>query len=280
MKYGFLFANLIILSLLLSHNAQAQQASEAASGAEVSFKKSKMTLFEDGKKAKDVQVELAFVGKSKLVVRKAGATLVEIPYPAIDRVSYEYNQRRRIGEGAAVMLLSPAAGAVVMFVKTKSHWLAVEYKHENQPKALVVRLDKEEYEAVLATAEAEMGKPVERVGNKGGIANPTAGSSDLEETIDYPIERVVAAAKFAMNEHSCLLSEEKPGRLECKRPRGESASGFGGEKVKITLNADGSRTRVKIETDKSFYGKLRQKNWSRPVFDSMMKRLASEKAER
>ena len=280
MKARFLFTTLTVFCLLVSPNVEARQAADVTQATEVTFKKTKMFLAENGKKTKDVQVELTFVGKNKLVVRKAGATIAEIPYSTIDRISYEYNQRHRIAEGAALLAFSLGASAILMGSKTKTHWMAVEYKQENLPKTLIVRLDKDEYQGAIATAEAETGKKVERLGDKGGIANPTAGSHDLEETIDYPMERVAAAAKFAVNEHGCQLSVEKPGLLECKRPRGEQASGFGGETVKIMLKAESNRTKVKIETDKSFYGKLRQKNWSKPVFDSIMKRLAFEKAER
>lgn len=278
MKIKILCISVLALCLLPLLEVKAQQPSSAGDS-EVTFKKSKMTMFE-GKKAKDIQVELAFVAKSKLVVRKAGAPVIEVPYTAIQRVTYEYSQRRRIGEGAVVMVFSPAAGAVMMFVKTKTHWLAVEYSQGDLPKTLVVQLDKKEYEQVLTTAEAEMGRKVERIEGGGGIANPTAGSHDLSETVDYPLEKVTAAAKAAMEEHGCLVKTEKTGQLECKRPFGQKVAGsFGGENIKIKLAAEGSRTKVAIETDKTFRGGAYQKNWSKPVFDSMMKRLTAARKD-
>lgn len=277
MKSEVVLATLILFCLLFPSGVEAQQAAGVPPSTDVAFKKSKMTMFE-GKKAKDIQVELAFVAKSKLVVRKAGAPVIEVPYTAIQRVTYEYSQRRRIGEGAAIMLLSPAAGAVVMFVKTKTHWLAIEYSQADQPKTLVIQLDKNEYEQVLATAEAEIRKKVEHIEGSGGIANPTAGSHDISETVDYPLEKVTAAAKAAMEEHGCLLKAKNPDRLECNRPHGQKVAGsFGGENLKIRFAAEGSRTKVEIETDKTFRGRAYQKNWSKPVFDSMMKKLTAIK---
>ena len=104
--------------------------------------------------------------------------------------------------------------------------------------------------------------------------DPSKGSKDVDQTIAYPLDKVLDAAKQALATYGCSVKKEKPDYLECTRDRHIGVFvGSGGEKVKVKLSEKGGETRVKINTGKGFVGRLGKKNWSTPIFDEMMKIL-------
>ena len=104
--------------------------------------------------------------------------------------------------------------------------------------------------------------------------DPSKGSKDVDQTVVYPIDKVLDAAKQAIATYGCSVKKEKADYLECTRDRHVGVFvGSGGEKVKVKLSAKGSETRVQINTGKGFVGRLGKKNWSTPIFDEMMKIL-------
>ena len=100
------------------------------------------------------------------------------------------------------------------------------------------------------------------------------GSKDVDQTVAYPMARVLGAAKEAVAVYGCDVKKEKPDYLECTRDRHIGVVvGSGGEKVTVELTSKGNETRVVIKTGKGFAGRLGKKNWSTPIFDEMMKTL-------
>jgi hypothetical protein len=257
----------IVIGLLFTSNGFAS---------DVSFKKAKFLTVKD-KKQKELDVELRITDtKFVLLDRKTSQPEAEIPYESVKNMSYELANRHRVAEGAVLMVASLGAGAVLMMTKTKSHWLAVEYRNGDADKLAVIRMHKDEYGDIIAAIESKTGKKVEVLSEGSGKIDPTAESKDLDEVVNYSATAVIAALKPAMEGYGCKVAAEKENRIECQRPRnngGQEIQGFGGEKVKAVIEKQGERTRVKIETDKGFYGKLRKKNWSTPVFKAMMKNL-------
>ena len=130
-----------------------------ASAEDIAYRKTKLADV----KGKQANVDLIFSDvKKSLIVDVAGNhTLEAIPYAKIDKLSYEFSKQHRIKQGAIVMIASLGAGAVVMLTKSKSHWLTIEYRSENTPKTLVLRMDKSEYKKIIATAKTATGKDVE-----------------------------------------------------------------------------------------------------------------------
>jgi hypothetical protein len=243
---------------------------------DVTFSK---TRYSSVKQPKEVDVTLTITNskiliKSKKVNKKLKAIEMEIPYSSIDSISYELAVRHRVGEGAAVMAVSLGAGAVVMFTKTKSHWLDIEYREGDAKQLTVLRLDKSEYKNVIATLEAKTGRHIAILDSKASPLNPTAGSENVDEVVPFEMERVAAALKTAMESEGCNVKRTSENRLECKRGRGGSErTGFGGEKVTATLQAKGDQTRVRIWTGKGFTGRLGKHNWSTPIYQEMLKTL-------
>jgi len=241
---------------------------------EVTFPKVRM-LVPEGKKGRLVerQVDLVFAEGGGVRVLRKTEVLKSVPAAHIDKISYDFAKRHRVAEGAIVMVASLGVGAVTMLTKTTSHWLAVEYHEENETKLLLLRLDKSDYRAVISAAEARTGKKVEMPTQKGGPERVTKGSTNVDRVIAYPPEKVEAAARKAMEANSCTIGKQDPGVLECSRPVGSEI--YKGEKVVVTFTAEGTGTHVKVETRKGVMGRAVKKNWSKPVFDEMMRLLAS-----
>jgi hypothetical protein len=124
---------------------------------------------------------------------------------------------------------------------------------------------------LLAQSPGQAGKPANQAEEKEDVSK---GSKDVDQTVAYPMVKVLDAAKQALNTYGCDIKKEKPDYLECTRDRHIGAFvGSGGEKVTVQLSAKGSETRVVIKTGKGFAGRLGKKNWSTPIFDDMMKTL-------
>ena len=146
-------------------------ASVADIGHTQTFHKTKMLKG----KHREIPVDLCFDQQSKLLtVKPHKSAVADVPYGAIDKLSYEQAAHRRIMDGGAanigcigtpaVYLTCPASfgvAAVLMFTKGKNHWFYVDYKQDGAPKELALKLDKTEYEQVLRTAHEQTGKDVE-----------------------------------------------------------------------------------------------------------------------
>lgn len=247
-----------------------------------SFTKSKLVTMKNHEQ-NVVNVDLRFSDFELLVFKRGKSELLmQIPYSSIRSISYEYAERHRIEEGLFL-------GAPLMTTKNRSHWLAVS---NGQDTISVFRLHKDEFRDILSAFGTKSGKSIEFLEDKGGLANPTAGSTDVDQIVPYHAEAIFRQIKPAMEKYNCQVTKEKPekkarGIIECKRPHTVSGwkpgadagpTGVGGEKVTVILEAMGKQTRIKVETGKGFAGRLRKKNWSTPVFNEIMHRLEFEMA--
>jgi|HubBroStandDraft_1064217.scaffolds.fasta_scaffold09832_3 hypothetical protein len=118
---------------------------------------------------------------------------------------------------------------------------------------------------ILQDASVETEAPGERI-----------APLDVDETIPFPMDKVMAAVKPAMESVSCSVKESSAERVECKRPRvvtDRQNDDVGGESVTAVLEAQGNQTRIRITTGKGFYGRLGKQSWSITIFQEMMKRL-------
>jgi hypothetical protein len=196
-----------------------------------------------------------------------------IPFASIDTITYESDTRHRIAEGAVP--LSPV-GAVIMTTKTTSYWLDIHYHDATGAHTAVLQLDKTEYQQVLDTLKARTGKEIPEETGESTDLNPTSGSKDIDQVVPYSVATLIAAIKPAMADVGCVVTVEKPDRVECKRPRGGSElTGAGGEKIVATFESKGNQTSIHIETDRGFNGHMMKKNWSTPIFKGMMSFLSA-----
>jgi hypothetical protein len=89
---------------------------------------------------------------------------VKIPYSVIDKCSYEFTKKHRIN-GGTIATSAVGVGAVMMFTKSKSHWLEIDYRDQAVAKVFVLRMDKHEYIAILDALKAHTGIDAEVLGN-------------------------------------------------------------------------------------------------------------------
>ena len=163
-------------------------AAASAAGDDVVFHKS--AIFDSH--GKEHKVDLLFMGEnSAMVVREKTTIVANIPFAAIDKVSYGYSKRHRIREGAEVATIRPLAcggldcvvttpasilfGSGVMLTKEKKHWLYVDYKDAGVPKQAVLKLDNSEYQKVIAATKTQTGRDVEMLPEEGKERNSGAG---------------------------------------------------------------------------------------------------------
>jgi hypothetical protein len=114
--------------------------------------------------AKGKQTDAALIfsdTKQTVSVRVADRDFVSVPYGQLDKFSYEYTKKHRVTQGAVVMVASLGAGAIVMLTKSKSHWLYMDFREQNVPRSLVLRMDKREYKNILEALKTHTGKEVE-----------------------------------------------------------------------------------------------------------------------
>ena len=91
--------------------------------------------------------------------RGRGTVSFSIQYSGVSRMLYE---RTAKPQNAAMLLGWPGA-----FMKSKQHYFTVHYRSEDgSSRFVVLRLDKENVREILATAEAEVGKSVDRTEEK------------------------------------------------------------------------------------------------------------------
>lgn len=248
--------------------AVAPRSAFAGWANETTFTKAK---YSSVKQPNEANVDLT-VDDSKIVIKgkgkKAKGIDLEIPYGAIDAMSYEMASRHRVGEGAALMTVSLGAGAILMATKTKSHWLSIDHHDGEVKQETILRLDKSEYESVISALESKSGKHVTVLDAKTGSLNPTAGSQNVDEVLAYSTENITVALKAAMQSQGCEVTKVTDSRIQCKRARGYSElRGAGGEKVTARLESQGGSTHVRISTAKG------RKNWSTPIYQEMIKGL-------
>lgn len=235
---------------------------------DVTFSK---TRYSSVKQPKEADVVLT-ITDSKILIKGKNADGIdlEIPYSSIDSMTYEVAARHR----TELIGFSPA---MALALKTKSHWLDLEYHQGDSKQLTTLRLDKSEYQKVIATLEARTGKHIAALESKKSPLNPTVGSKDMDELVPFRMDAVAAAMKPAMESVGCNVTEATAKRLECKRPWAKGydveRTGAGNEKVTAKLEAKGEQTRVRISTEKGFRGRLVKKNWSTPIYEEMMKTL-------
>jgi hypothetical protein len=136
----------------------------AGSAEEASFSRCKLA----DAKGKQTDARLVFSDNEKaLTISVSDRNVVSIPYENLDKFSYEYTKKHRVTQGAIVMVASLGAGAIVMLTQSKSHWLYVDYREQNVPKTLVLRMDKNEYEKIFDAVKAHTGKDVQFLADAG-----------------------------------------------------------------------------------------------------------------
>jgi len=116
-------------------------------------------------KGRLIKAVLTFDDAQKTVqVQPAKGSAVGIPYGQIDRCSYEFTKKHRVNE-ATIATAPIGVGVVMMFTKSRSHWLEINYHDQERPHTFVLRMDKHNYIRILDALKAHTGIDAEILGN-------------------------------------------------------------------------------------------------------------------
>lgn len=129
--------------------------------ADTLFKKSKLVQAVNNK---DSYVDASIRLSDKAVEispRGKGMQAQTIAYDSITGLTYDYSKKRRVKQGAMVMVASLGAGAIVMLTKSKNHWLTIDH---GSGKSTAFKLDKSEFEDVIQALESRTGKKAAMLG--------------------------------------------------------------------------------------------------------------------
>lgn len=135
----------------------------------VHFKKVDLYVQEGGE-TEDYDVRLIFdpISRDLRVTaedRPESNTFASIPYDAITSMTYSNTESPRWKSGAGAAVAVGVFALPIFFLKGKKHWLTVTFEGvpSNPEGALVLKLDKNNFEQIIATVEAQAGVEVERV---------------------------------------------------------------------------------------------------------------------
>ena len=90
---------------------------------------------------------------------EGGKTLLEtIPASTITEISYGQDVHRRVGSAIALGVLSFGLGALLMFAKSKKHFIGVVWANGDKKGGMAMQCGKNEYRGILAGLEGVSGK--------------------------------------------------------------------------------------------------------------------------
>ena len=84
--------------------------------------------------------------------------IVEIPASAITEVSYGQDVHRRVGTAIGLAVISLGIGALMMFSKSKKHFIGITWADGDKKGGFAVQCDKNEYRGILSALEGISGK--------------------------------------------------------------------------------------------------------------------------
>jgi hypothetical protein len=89
----------------------------------------------------------------------------EIPYDSIRAITYSNSKHPRWKSATALTLAVTILALPLFFMKGKKHWMTVTFEDvPGHPEGvLILKLDKHNYEQIIATAEGQTGIEVERI---------------------------------------------------------------------------------------------------------------------
>lgn len=126
--------------------------------AQTKFEDIKLIKSRDGKKAEELDAELEINKESGeiLVKEKKGGGTLNIAKSQVTKIVYERASKPRYAAG--LLLAWP-----LLFTKSKKHFLTIQYKESEKGEFALLRLDKNNYQAILAAVEAATGVKVENL---------------------------------------------------------------------------------------------------------------------
>jgi hypothetical protein len=101
---------------------------------------------------------LRISAKDIQVLDNKGVVLATIPAAAVTEISYGQDVHRRIGTAIGLAVISLGIGALMMFSKSKKHFVGITWADGDKKGGFAMQCDKNEYRGILAGIEGITGK--------------------------------------------------------------------------------------------------------------------------
>ena len=99
-----------------------------------------------------------FIDSNQIRFMKDKTEVATIPASAITEISYGQDVHRRVGNAIALSTISFGAGAFLLLVKSKKHFVGLTWANGDEKGGLAMQCDKNEYRGILAALEGLSGK--------------------------------------------------------------------------------------------------------------------------
>jgi hypothetical protein len=94
----------------------------------------------------------------RFVDEKSHKEITVIPASSITELSYGQDVHRRVGTAIGLAVISLGIGALMMFSKSKKHYVGITWVNGDQKGGLAMQCDKNEYRGILSGLEGISGK--------------------------------------------------------------------------------------------------------------------------
>jgi hypothetical protein len=94
----------------------------------------------------------------KISLSKRDTTLATIPASAVTELSYGQDVHRRVGTAIGLAVISFGAGALMMFAKSKKHFIGLTWDDAGKKGGIAIQADKNDYRGLLSALEGLTGK--------------------------------------------------------------------------------------------------------------------------
>src|SRR5450432_4261061 len=94
-----------------------------------------------------------FIEENKIRIMGDKEDLLTLPAASITEISYGQDVHRRIGTAIGLAVISLGIGALMMFSKSKKHFVGITWADGEKKGGLVMRCDKNEYRGILTALE-------------------------------------------------------------------------------------------------------------------------------
>ena len=109
----------------------------------------------DIKTGDSIKVEIA---GDKICFSKGNSDLATVPASAITELSYGQDVHRRVGTSIGLAAISFGAGALMMFSKSKKHFIGLTWDDAGKKGGIAIQADKNDYRGLLTALEGLTGK--------------------------------------------------------------------------------------------------------------------------
>lgn len=99
-----------------------------------------------------------FIGETEIRLMDGKTELATIPASAVTEISYGQDVHRRVGTAIGLATISLGIGALMMFSKSKKHYVGITWSDGAKKGGFVMQCSKNDYRGILMGLEGVTGK--------------------------------------------------------------------------------------------------------------------------